>query len=101
MIYHVTTQKEWNDCLGKAGYAPANFSREGFIHTCLNAQLTGVLDRYFKGQSNLLLLHIQEEKLKVPLKYEPSTLDELFPHIYGPINKEAIIKVEKLNLPWL
>lgn len=97
MIYHVTTQKEWNDCLSNTGYAPVNFSREGFIHACRDQQLAGVMDRYFKGQSTLLLLHIQEEKLNVPLKYEPSTTDEIFPHIYGPINKEAIIKVEKLK----
>jgi uncharacterized protein (DUF952 family) len=58
--------------------------------------LSGVLQRYFVGQKNLLLLHIEEDKLTSTLKYEQATTDELFPHIYGFINKEAIIEIKTI-----
>jgi uncharacterized protein (DUF952 family) len=55
---------------------------------------------FFKGQQNLVLLCLDETKLKSECKYESPTaevshspnVDKLFPHIYGPINLSAVIK---------
>jgi uncharacterized protein (DUF952 family) len=96
MIYHVTTEAEWKVSDDKTHYAPAAFSREGFIHSCHASQLPGVLQRYFSGRTDLLLLHIEETALTSPLKHEIATADELYPHIYGEINKDAIVKIERL-----
>ena len=70
--------------------------KDGFIHCCTPAQLAGVLKRYFKGASGLVLLHLDESKLKAELKYEPSTSDEKFPHLYGAINCDAVVRTEGL-----
>lgn len=101
MIYHVTTKKEWESFHNKDHYAPLAYKKEGFIHNCHLHQLKGVLDRYFAGRTDLLLLLIDEEKLVSPLRHEPGTGNELFPHIYGTINKDAIRKVfsERENFP--
>jgi uncharacterized protein (DUF952 family) len=96
MIYHVTTGSEWKACEGNDRYTPAAFSREGFIHACHAEQLQGVLQRYFAGHTDLLLLHIEETKLTCQLKHEVATGGELFPHMYGGINREAIVNVERL-----
>lgn len=96
MIYHLTTQAEWTAQALAAAFLPPDYSREGFIHCCTTDQLQGVLDRYFKGVPDILVLHLDESKLTASLKYEVATHDELFPHLFGPINKDAIIKIETL-----
>jgi uncharacterized protein (DUF952 family) len=93
MIYHVTTEKEWSVYYNKDHYAPMAYEKEGFVHNCHLHQLNGVLDRYFAGRTDLLLLLIDDEKLVSPVRHETGTGNELFPHIYGTINKAAILKV--------
>ncbi len=93
MIYHISTEKEWAALEGKKEYAPEAFKREGFIHTSELRQLEGVLQRYYSGRNDLLLLVIDETKLSARLLYEPSTNAELYPHIYGALNKNAIVEI--------
>ena len=93
MIYHVTTSDEWLAHRNLPTYKPAGFEAEGFIHCSTESQLPGVLQRYFAGKTNLIVLHIDETKLNAILKYEEATNNELFPHVFGPINKDAIVNV--------
>lgn len=94
MIYHVTTNEEWEAFKTRQVYAPAAYEREGFIHLCQLNQLQGVLDRYYKSRTDIMLLHVDEKKLVSTLKYESGTNGELFPHVYGEINKAAIEKID-------
>jgi uncharacterized protein (DUF952 family) len=93
MIFHVTTILEWESQLDRDEFFPADYEREGFIHCSTEDQLPGVLERYFKDKSGLALIHIDELKLKPELRFEPSTNNEKFPHVYGGINHEAVVKV--------
>jgi uncharacterized protein (DUF952 family) len=97
MVYHVTTRAAWQACSAKETYAPDGFEKIGFIHACSLEQLNGVLQRYFQGQTQLLLLEIQETELVPILKYEIATGNELFPHIYGMINKSAVKAVKPIT----
>ena len=97
MIYHVVTEANWQNALQQGFYEAESLAKEGFIHTSKAEQVAGVLDRYYKGQSNLLLLHIDETKLAAPLKFElASSVNEEFPHIYGQLNMDAVVKTEAL-----
>ena len=97
MIYHVVTEANWQNALQKGFYEAESLAKEGFIHTSKAEQVAGVLDRYYKNQSNLFLLHIDETKLTAPLKYELApSVNEEFPHIFGQLNLDAVVKVEKL-----
>lgn len=96
MLYHVVTEADWNSQLHLDQYAPPGLKQAGFIHCCTEIQLEGVLQRYFSGQSNLLVISIDEYKLRAAVKYEPGTDNELFPHVYGPVNKDAVLKVESI-----
>jgi uncharacterized protein (DUF952 family) len=97
MIYHVTTQPAWQQALQQGFYEAASLSAEGFIHLSTQAQVAGVLERYYKGQTDLLLLHIDESKLLAELKYELApSINELFPHVYGVINIDAVIKAASI-----
>lgn len=97
VIYHVTTAAEWNAAKEKGSYESASLQGEGFIHCSLDHQVQGVLDRYFEGKNGLVKLVIDTDLLKSRFVHEwsPSTQDT-FPHIYGPINTDAVIEVVAL-----
>ncbi|OQP60844.1 DUF952 domain-containing protein [Niastella populi] len=92
VIYHITSCNEWEAAFAKGSYAAPSLETEGFIHCCTRSQVQGVLQRYFKGATDLVLLEIATEKIQSRLVYEwsPAGADE-FPHIYGPINTDAVI----------
>ena len=77
-------------------YESETLGEEGFIHCSTHEQVKGVLERYYAGRTDLLLLHINPELLQAELKFEASTQGDLYPHAYGKINKDAIIKIESL-----
>jgi uncharacterized protein (DUF952 family) len=94
MIYHVTTKENWEKAIAAGFYEAPSLHTEGFIHNSTAAQVQGVLERYYTGQSNLVLLHIEETKLTAELKYELApSLNEEFPHVFGVINLNAIVNV--------
>lgn len=97
IIYHLTTQAEWAAASAAGAYESPSLKEEGFIHCSQATQVSGVLERYFKGKTGLVKLVIDTDKLTSQLVYEwsPSTADT-FPHIYGPINIDAVIAVEPI-----
>ena len=106
MIYHITTRKDWRTALGTGRYQAESFVTEGFIHRSTLSQVLPVAERFYEGQSGLILLVIDEALLSSTLKWEspsggtpPPGVPEgdSFPHIYGPINLEAVVKVVDLT----
>jgi uncharacterized protein (DUF952 family) len=97
IIYHVTTAKDWNEAIIKGFYEHPSLSAEGFIHCSQEHQVAGVLERYFAGQTELLKLVIDTDKLtsKFVFDWSPSTLDT-FPHVYGVINIDAVVDTIEL-----
>ncbi len=99
IIYHVTSAAEWTAAQKAGAYTTPSLQAEGFIHCSADdAQVAGVLQRYFAGKSNLVKLIIDTDKLTSRFIYEwsPSTADT-FPHIYGPVNLEAVIETATIE----
>lgn len=97
IIYHVTTRREWQDARAKGYYEAPSLASEGFIHCSEEGQVRGVLERYFKGQHDLLKLVIDTDRLQHRLQYDMApSVDEAFPHVYGPINLDAVVGVEDI-----
>ena len=92
MIYHITTPESFEQDFNGEYLTHASLPIEGFIHCSTEAQVAGVLERYFVGVNEITILCLDENLLKSELKYEIATADEAFPHIFGTINKEAIVK---------
>ena len=98
MIYHVTTRTNWENALTEGFYSAESLALEGFIHMSKEHQVAGVLHRYYNGVNDLVLLHVDETKLSSIIKLEPSpSLNEEFPHVFGVINLDAVIKVEEIT----
>ena len=97
MIYHVVSNENWQKAQLQGFYEAASLAAEGFIHCSKEEQVKGVLERYYAGQTGLLLLHIDETKLTAALKYELApSVNEAFPHIFGPLNLSAVVNVTRL-----
>lgn len=94
IIYHVTTATEWNAAKEKGYYEAPSLKEEGFIHCSQESQVAGVLERYFAGKTGLVKLIIDTDKLtsRFVFDWSPSAKDT-FPHIYGPINMEAVTDI--------
>lgn len=94
VIYHVTTAAEWNKAREKGFYEAPSLHSEGFIHCSQEGQVAGVLERYFSGKTGLVKLVIDTDKLKSKYVFDwsPSAQDT-FPHVYGPINAEAVVDI--------
>jgi uncharacterized protein (DUF952 family) len=97
IIYHVTTANDWNAAKVKGYYEHLSLKNEGFIHCSQDHQVAGVLERYFAGKSDLVKLIIDTKKLssRFVFDWSPSSQDT-FPHVYGPINVDAVIDVVAL-----
>jgi uncharacterized protein (DUF952 family) len=101
MILHIVSRSDWDAALRSGSYVSASLSTEGFIHCSTIAQLTNTATRHFRGQTGLIVLCIDESRLKASLKYEPpapalnenQNPDGLFPHLYGPLNLDAVVRV--------
>jgi uncharacterized protein (DUF952 family) len=93
-IYHVTTAAEWKAAQSKGYYEHPSLKEEGFIHCSQDHQVAGVLERYFAGQTGLIKLVIDTDKLhnKFVFDWSPSSKDT-FPHVYGTINTDAVTAV--------
>jgi uncharacterized protein (DUF952 family) len=96
MIFHIAQQTDFAKLAETGFYSVDSLALEGFIHCSRKSQVHATGQRYFMGRKDLLLLTIDPQKLTVPLRYEEATNHELFPHIYGKINKEAIINDERI-----
>ena len=96
-IFHITTESQWAAVERAGRYAGDSLAAEGFIHCSTAVQVATVANARFRGQAGLVVLHIDEARLDAPVKYE--NLEggtELFPHIYGPLNANAVTAVTPL-----
>ncbi|GAB4005407.1 DUF952 domain-containing protein [Spirosoma migulaei] len=97
LIYHIVSAADWAAQENSPTYEAASLQTEGFIHLSQKEQVGATLGRYYATVPDLLLLHVDTEKITQELKYELATNNELFPHLYGPLNKDAVIEIEQLN----
>jgi uncharacterized protein (DUF952 family) len=96
VLHHVATVAEW-EARSDAGYAPAGLAADGYVHCAADGQLAGVLDRYYRGRDDLVLVTIDPAGLTADVVWEDTTgRGERFPHVYGPIPPAAVVAVEPL-----
>jgi uncharacterized protein (DUF952 family) len=95
MIFHITTRDAWSEAERSSQYRADTLATEGFIH-CSNAdQVAEVANIRFRGREDLVLLWIEPSLVRAEIRYEKA-LDGSgeFPHIYGPLNVDAVARVE-------
>jgi uncharacterized protein (DUF952 family) len=99
VIFHVADRSRWEQSVATGMHTASSrgmeLADEGFIHLCTAEQLAGVAERYYHGVPDLVLLHVDEQRLGAPLVYEQlGAATEAFPHLYGPLEVDAVVAVE-------
>ena len=98
LILHITTAPEWKAAQSAGEYRAPSLDDEGFIHCSLPTQVTHVADWFYRDIPDLVLLCIEPGELTSEVRWEPSadSFAGEFPHVYGPIDLEAVVDV----VPW-
>ncbi len=98
VIYHLTTLPEWEEAQDKGSYQPPSFQQEGFIHCSTESQLEGVMKKHFQQHENLVKLVIDPARVLQKIQYDKveGEVNE-YPHIYGPLNLEAVTQIVFLD----
>jgi uncharacterized protein (DUF952 family) len=97
-ILRITPRDKWEQAVAEGEFRSDDLATEGFIHCSTPEQLPWVAEKFYKGQAGLVVLRIDTEKLKSPLVWEnPHEKWKVFPHVYGPINTDAVVEVMPLE----
>lgn len=92
-VYKVLRASEWQEAQTRGVVTgSADDLRDGFIHLSTQSQLAGTLERHFAGETGLVVLEIAADRLSAALKWEPSRGGALFPHLYGVLPLNAVIR---------
>lgn len=79
-------------------YTAPSLATEGFLHASGSVeQLLLVANRKFAGEPRLMVLCVDAVRIGPKLQYEEGGETELFPHIYGPLNGDAIVEVREMT----
>jgi uncharacterized protein (DUF952 family) len=118
LIFHITSKDAALTARHTGEYQTESLSREGFIHFSQLHQILDVANRFYMSQTGLVILAVDTTRLKATLKYEapvhpatlapkdedfsrserlnynkPTSSDDLFPHLYGPLNFDAVLSI--------
>lgn len=90
LLVHIIEAETWAAAQAAGSYAAASLEAEGFIHLSQPQQVVWVANQFYRGQSGLLLLCIDPAQLSAELRYDEVPGHGTFPHLYGPLNLEAV-----------
>jgi uncharacterized protein (DUF952 family) len=94
VIFHLAAQKEWERAGSTGAYTTASLNDDDFIGCATATQHAAVANAGFAGRTDLVLLLIDTDKLTSPIRFErPDADGDAFPHVYGPLNLEAVFEV--------
>jgi uncharacterized protein (DUF952 family) len=93
-VFHITRSDDWERAKQEGIYLAPSLASEGFIHCSTNDQVIETANRLFRGQTGLVLLEIDTDRVDAEIKYENCEGGEQkFPHIYGPVKPAAVVRV--------
>ena len=99
LITHIAERSEWETATELGQYRPASLAgKEGFIHASTAYQTLLPANLFYRGRRGLILLAIDQARLRSEIRWEePQPTVEAFPHIYGPVNVDAVVAAESFD----
>jgi uncharacterized protein (DUF952 family) len=98
MIYHIATRADWERALADGEYTTSSVGKtlaeEGFIHASQASQVARTANKFYREvPADLVLLVIDEKRVRAEVRYEDVPGAQApFPHIYGPLNADAVLE---------
>jgi glutathione S-transferase len=99
VIFHITGRSDWEAARLAGVYTVSTrgktLAEVGYIHCGFHHQELRVAEFLFADADDLVLLAIDEAALEAEVRVENlEGGSELFPHIYGPLNLDAVVAVD-------
>jgi len=99
LIYHMCRRAEWSAAETAGAYrGSSQDAADGFIHFSTAGQIRESARKHRAEQADLVLVTVDAARLGAALKWEPSRGGALFPHLYGALPLEAVVRVDPLPL---
>lgn len=90
-IYHLSRRPDWEQAKQSGAYVgSAEDTADGFLHFSTADQVVESARKHRSGESGLVLLEVDAERLGDSLRWEPSRGGQLFPHLYGSMPVSAV-----------
>ncbi len=102
-IFHIATLADWKQAEADGTYTTSTYgatlAEAGFLHAARHEQVREVLDTHYGDVTEpLVVLEIETDLLDVPWR-EDDVDGVMFPHIYGPLKTEAVVRWRPARLP--
>ena len=100
---HLALAAEWDEAVGRGGpYLRSTIGRSldevGFIHCSFADQVDATRERFYAGRDDVVLLTVDPARVDAPIRVEDlAGTDEVFPHVYGPLELDAVIDVQPIG----
>ena len=100
-IFHLALASDWSAAQETGDYRISTLGctleQEGFIHASRADQWRSTKQRFYADvPDQLVLLEIDPARLTSELRVdEVPEVDDSFPHIYGPLNLDAVVAVHE------
>jgi glutathione S-transferase len=102
LIYHIASAADWEQARRDGEYTTStrgvSLAEQGFIHASTAPQVAPVANAFYGNGKDLVVLVIDTGRLGPELRYEPVPgWDDPFPHLYGPLNVDAVVTTLPLD----
>lgn len=99
-LFHLALPDDWSAAVVNGEYRMSTRGRtldeEGYIHCSYPHQVLGVARRFYADVDEVIVLRLDPARLEVRPEPPAVGIDELFPHVYGPIPVTAVVEIT----PW-
>lgn len=94
LIYKILRPSEWAEFEAAGAFEGSpDDRRDGFIHCSSRDQLAATATRIFSDEPQLVVATLSADSLGDAVRWEPSSTGALFPHVYGPLPRAAVVAV--------
>jgi uncharacterized protein (DUF952 family) len=92
-IFHIAGRRQWEAAQATGVYRADTLDTEGFMHASHREQVLRVANALFRGQHGLVLLCLDPARVRPEIREEPGGpgSQDRFPHVYGPLNLDAVV----------
>jgi uncharacterized protein (DUF952 family) len=93
-LYHMLPEEDWLRAVIEQRYEPASLEEEGFIHLSPSPQVAlQVANHFYANEPGAwVVLLLNSDAIVAPVQWDPVG-ETFFPHIYGPLNLDAVREV--------
>lgn len=97
-LYKIADRRAWCQARRDGQFIGSpDDARDGYIHLSAAEQVAGTLAKHFSGRRDLVLIEVDADVLGAALRWEPTRGGALFPHLYAPLDMQAVISEEPLD----